>query len=376
MSSKTLFKFSIPIIKVYCFKKIFSNEKNKNSSIAFKSYHCNKNLNTLNPKPKLKFIDLIQNVLIPKVFCSSCFPLQCEDIHRIIHDSKKKIDQFMYTHETEEKLRAALKSAISLKDRKLVVKVQLVLAQFYLCKDDLEKSEIMYKFVVQNLKLMSVPPTDLTMVEVSIHLAYINGLNNNCAPAHFGFEWAIVTLRKLLDEDCKGTKVFCLVDEKCTTTESATKHIQQLLSSALEKYGKYLHRKGINPQALIATLEALDYAKLVNENNDLALMVLYNDIASMKSDLNLHEEAVDDAWKAIQIAQAHSKVSRADKAVFYSNLGCIYYAMKDFTNASQAFDRAWDEVSRSRDQRLKANINSLLARFKHDFKARRWWCFW
>jgi len=376
MSSKTLFKFSIAITKVYCIKNLFCNEKNKNSSIAFKSYHYNKNINSLYPKSTPKFVALIQNVLIPKVFCSSCYPLQCEDIHRIIHESKKKIEQFVFTHETEEKLRAALKSAIALKDRKLVVKVQLVLAQFYLCKDDLEKAEIMYKFVIQNLKLMSVPPTDLTMVEVSIHLAYINGLNNNCAPAHFGFEWAIVTLRKLLDENCKGAKVFCLVDEKCTTIELTTKHIQRLLSLALEKYGKYLHRKGTNPQALIATLEALDYAKLVHENNDLAIMVLYNDIASMKSDLGLHEEAVEDAWKAVQIAQAHSKVSRADKAVFYSNLGCIYYAMKDFTNASQAFDRAWDEVSRSRDQRLKANISSLLARFKHDFKARRWWCFW
>jgi len=376
MLLKTFFKLSVPVIKLYSFKTLFKKEKNEYSFLTFKTYHFHKNVNTLSTKASSKIIGLVQNILIPKVFCMSCYPLQCEDIHRIIHESKQKIEQFVYTHETEEKLRAALKSAIALKDRKLVVKVQLVLAQFYLCKDDLEKAEIMYKFVIQNLKLMSVPPTDLTMVEVSIHLAYINGLNNNCAPAHFGFEWSIVTLRKLLSENSKGTKVYCLNNEKCTTVELTTKHIQQLLSTALEKYGKFLHRKGINPQALIATLEALDYAKLVNGTNELATMVLYNDIASMKSDLGLHEEAVDDAWKAVQIAQAHSKVSRADKAVFYSNLGCIYYAMKDFTNASQAFDRAWDEVSRSRDQRLKANISSLLARFKHDLKARRWWCPW
>lgn len=372
-----MFKFWLPVPVVgfftyKCFKSSFSPtiasamiEESHSLCMLKQTPSVVQNNLCVSTKPRLKFWT--------KARCQPVFPFSLTEIHDVVEQAKKEINKGNLLPQIEESLREAIKSAITLRNRKEVVNAQSVLAEFYTMNHEPDKAEVIYMFVIENLQLMKVPSTDLSIIEASIQLADINGLNNKDEKTCQGFEWCIMSLRKLAQNEDKEPSWYC---GDSYGKEFMEQKVYSLLSLALALYGKYLHRKGTNPQALAASTEAMHYASLANNQNHSSIMILYNDIATMKCDLGMFNEALLDASKAVEMSQNLENVSRADKATFYSNLACIYQALRVFSKANESFDCAWEEVSRCKDPRLKANIASLISRFKQRVEDRKWWKLW
>lgn len=327
--------------------------------------------NLLNVSNILTIKNLRKSFIIT-AFCSFG-KMSREEIIKVTDMAKRKMDCFILTHELEETLRHALKNAIASQHRETVVYVQKVLAQFYSMKDDFDKAEIMYKFILENLKLMGKSKCDFEYVNTNLQLAVIAGNKDDHTIANQGFEWCITKLRPIGD----GCKQEVLSKGNNNGISEQNLKLTALLSSALEQYGIYLHRNGINPQGMIAMLEALDYAKAAHGPEHIVVMVLHNDVATMKMDMCLHNEALEDAWAAVKIADKNqSKVSAADRAIYYCNLGCIYSSKRDWTNATEALDKSWQLAVKCRDSRLKTNIASVIARYKYDLADAKSQSFW
>jgi len=300
-----------------------------------------------------------------------CDALPQGDIIKLVRRSKKMIDEEYYSKQVEDDLQLALKSAIVRQDRQTVAYIQAVLAHYYSKTSNLDKAEVMYKYVLQNLTLMNTPQKDPAVLDVNIKLAVINGHKNEHEKAKCGFEWCISFCRKELkaleEKDCKTNNV----KESPESIKKEQNNLLKFLALGLEFYSRYLHRVGKNEDALELALEALEICKKVYSKQDVKVLLLHNDIASIKCDQGLFEEALSSAIKAVDLAEDNTKVTNADKATFYSNLASIYVATKNYELADEAFHQSWEEIIKCKDERLRNSIALMIAKFNYDLECRR-----
>ncbi|XP_076820576.1 tetratricopeptide repeat protein 19, mitochondrial-like isoform X2 [Clavelina lepadiformis] len=275
---------------------------------------------------------------------------QNQDISDLIQKGKKMLVKGEHTSKAEMLYLHALHIALERKDRRVIARVQDLLANLALTTNQLDKAEPLFRNVLQNLIATGTSQTDPAVLEISLKLASIYAQRGEKELAITGYEWCSETCRNNVKE----------MEKKNLKTKEYSNGLA-LLGMILDSYGRYLHDISENKLAFAYTAEALEISKLLFGEKDIRTLVLLNDLSSIKSTMGDYNKALEYARRAIKVAEENPSIADAsEKAIFYANLSYIYVQQGRTEEAEATFKQALVEVSKTKDNELKSHIASLI----------------
>ena len=278
------------------------------------------------------------------------------EIFKLVNKAKGMVQRNENPNKVEMIYLQALHMAIAINEHTTVTFIQDLLANFYLQTSNLDKAQEMFRVVLHNLISKGFSENDPAVLEITLKLASVFAQMNKHNLALSGYEWTCKICKSNLEEMDNSNK------EVADSTEEKYKNQLALYGMALDSYGRYLLSIGNKEKALENTLQALDISTKLFGENDIRTLVLYNDVASIKCELNLLEDALEYVMKAVNSSKENIEaITIEDKAIFLCNLANIFFKQGHVDKAEDTFKQALIEVSKANDDDLKSRIGYIIS---------------
>jgi len=274
------------------------------------------------------------------------------EVMSLVQQAKENIKRGKYD-EAEMLYLRALHLALQTKQRELIALVQDLLANVHLQQNHIEQAEVLFRNVLTNIIVSGTSPTDITVIEVSLKLASIYAQQNKEELAISGYSWCKKVCKKTITE----------IEGNVDKDKNQLKNWYALLGMVLDSYGRYLNAIGKYELAIQYTVEASDISVKLYGEVDARTLVLYNDIASIKCELNQYDQAMKYMEKVVVACETFPNlVSVSELSVFYTNLAHICKLQGKQAEAENAYKQALIAVSKTNNDELKEQVASFAAK--------------
>lgn len=218
-----------------------------------------------------------------------------------------------HSNKAEQLLHLALKVAQEQQHTEAVTYIYDIMANIALDRAELEKSERLFKSVVQHLIKSGMDMDDNAVLEISIKLAGTYERLGKLAEAESGYDYCLQHLRKKVKTDMSPTEDTVLLWAMCA-----------------DAYGRYLSSQKNYLEASGYFSEALDACMQILGASHPQTLVIMNNLGSSYMMAGNYEDAVKHLKAAVEVARS---TGSEDFATYCYNLGMVYLEMAKTTEA-------------------------------------------
>lgn len=202
------------------------------------------------------------------------------------------------------------------------------------------EAEHYFRLLLRELLSSETPKDDDSVIEVSLKLSIACAHQDKHDLAGQGFQWAVETAQKKVDEPSEGTE-----------------NSKALLGVCLEAWGTYLLSQDKPVEAGKLLTRALKVSKEVLGEEHEQTTVILNNLAKAYAESGKYKLAEEMAKEAVRIAEStqNSHLSR-----FLANLGTILNLEGNVSKAKDALRKALKLANDAKDEETKEIINNSL----------------
>lgn len=226
------------------------------------------------------------------------------------------------------------------------------LANLAFSQREFNKAERLYKETIKGCVQAGMEHTGNVIIEISLKLANIYAIQNRSEEAVVGFEFCVDAQKKKSEE-----------------TEY-DKDTEALLGMSLDSYGRYLLHLGNYEKAAKMLLDSYQIAlKCLGENHRQTLVIMIN-LAVANIFQKDYKVAEDLLLKAVKVG---TDIDAEELPALYCNLGAIYLARQQLTEAHDACMKAMELAKKYKDnfavKKAKVCLDKVTTLHKNLLKA-------